>query len=182
MPKDRSIAVVAVVLIHILMAIVLSISRDTRREGRNDGPRTTLRFMARAAPALPRRPPEIIAVASPPRMNYRSARAETDVDTGTGNAAPTAPSVAPMAASSLNLSLPAQPFRLSERDLFARRDATAFEPTSRLNVTVEDSSFFGRYQALLKRMTCDELRRALRSSPSSADTIMASMSQRGCKM
>ena len=113
-------------------------------------------------------------------MGYWSARAATEADAGT--AAPRVPSAAPSAAPSLNLSLPAEPFRLSERDLFARRDAAAFDTASRLNVTVEDSSFFGRYQAMLKRMTCDELRRALRSSPSSADTILASMSRRGCKI
>ena len=155
MPKDRSIAVVAVVLIHILIAVVLSTSRDTRRQVRNEGPRTVLRFIARTPPVLPRRPPVIAAAASPQRAGYRPDRAATEADAGT--AAPTVPSAAPSVTTSLNLSLPPEAFRVPERDLFARRDATAFETTSRLNVTVEDSSFFGRYQAMLKRMTCDEL-------------------------
>ena len=80
------------------------------------------------------------------------------------------------------LSLPVAPLRAGERDLFVRQDKHAFEAPSRLNVTLRDSTFFGRYQQFLKNATCGELRRAMRNSPSSANTIQASMSRRGCAL
>jgi hypothetical protein len=93
-----------------------------------------------------------------------------------------APPLPPHDAGPLVLSLPAAPLRAGERDLFGRQDKHAFEAPSRLNVTLHDGTFVGRYQRFLKDVTCEELRRAMRKSPSSADTIQASMSRRGCAL
>ncbi len=178
-PRDRIVAVIVVVLVHACVGVVLLDSRPPGQDRMaEDSDRLRLRFIERPA-AVPR------AVASRPNLPSLPARPRPSPRM---SATPpeTAPQDAPPLPSQgegpLVLSLPAAPLRAGERDLFARQDKHAFEAPSRLNVTLHDSSFVGRYQQFLKDVTCEELRRAMRKSPSSADTIQASMSRRDCAL
>ena len=179
MRRDRIVAVVVVVLVHVCFGVVLLVSRPPG-QGRmaEDSDRLRLRFIARPT-AVPR------TVASRPNLPSLPARprpAPRMSATPPETAPHDAPPLPSQGAGPLVLSLPAAPLRAGERDLFARQDKHAFEAPSRLNVTLHDSSFVGRYQQFLKGVTCEELRRAMRNSPSSANTIQASMSRRGCAL
>lgn len=45
-----------------------------------------------------------------------------------------------------------------------------------------DNSLMGRYQQRLRSLDCAELRRAMQRDANSTETILATMSKRGCKM
>ncbi len=179
MRRDRIVAVVVVVLVHACVGVVLLIPRSPG-QGRiaEDSDRLRLRFIVRPTVVLR-------TVASPPDLPSLTARPQT-----APRMSATPPEIAPLdtpplpsqGEGPLVLSLPVAPLRAGERDLFVRQDKHAFEAPSRLNVTLRDSTFFGRYQQFLKNATCGELRRAMRNSPSSANTIQASMSRRGCAL
>ncbi len=177
MRRDRIVAVVVVVLVHAFVGAVLLAPRPPG-QGRmsEDSHRLRLRFIARPNVVLrtAASPPDLSSLPARPRPAPRAPAAGPETTPRDAQPLP-AHGTGPLV-----LSLPAAPLRAGERDLFTRQDKHAFEAPSRLNVTLHDSTFVGRYQQFLKDVTCEELRRAMRRSPSSADTIMASMSRRGC--
>ncbi|WP_155944407.1 hypothetical protein [Pseudoxanthomonas sp. Root630] len=179
MRRDRIVAVVVVVLVHACFGVVLL---DPRSPGQGrmaeDSDRPRLRFIARptVVPRTVASRPNLPSLPARPRPAPRMPATPPEV------APHDAPPLPSQGEGPLVLSLPAAPLRAGERDLFARQDKRAFEAPSRLNVTLHDSSFVGRYQQFLKDVTCEELRRAMRNSPSSANTIQASMSRRGCSI
>lgn len=65
-------------------------------------------------------------------------------------------------------------------DPLRRRQAPIATSTNRMHLRMQDRSIGGMLQAMTKASICRELRRALSSSPASADAILASMEKYGC--
>jgi len=179
MRRDRIVAVIVVVLVHACVGVVLLVPRPPG-QGRmtEDSDRLRLRFIARptVVPRTVTSRPNLPSLPARPRPAPRMSAMPPEIAPHDASPLPS------QVEGSLVLSLPAVPLRAGERDLFTRQNERAFEAPSRLNVTLHDSTFVGRYQQFLKDVTCEELRRAMRNSPSSANTIQASMSRRGCAL
>ena len=65
-------------------------------------------------------------------------------------------------------------------DVFKRTDYLPESTIQPMNLTFNDNSLTGKLQRLSKANDCRELAAALRTSPESAATILASMKHRGC--
>lgn len=125
--------------------------------------------------------PEAAAPATPVRAATR-ARARPDAAQALQLTAPAANApdsgvVAPAAPLDLSLAPPVIDFR---RDPLARPVNPSADAAPRMALQLEDRSIAGAWHRATKRRTCADLAAALRTSPASANAILASMARTGC--
>lgn len=178
---DKSIAVIFALLLHLAFGFVLMMRGQTTPCSITDAERMRLRFLERpvVAPAIVSRtfrPGPSVARTALPEPVKRPTK------TGRAGSAPLPLATQSAAEPALRLSLPDNGFSLTERNPIVRSDQEAFQRKSTFHVPMADSSFFGRYQRMLRSQDCAELRRALQRDSSSANAILATMSQRGCRL
>ena len=108
-------------------------------------------------------------VASIEAQNARLGEGNKPTSTQIGSSAP------------LNLGLPSERITFAQNALERPAHPDSLDGKPRLHVRIVDNTLAGRLQRWQKRMDCADLRRALLKEPSSAETILATMRERGCK-
>lgn len=130
----------------------------------------------------PRTQPAMPETATPATPVRAAARARPDASqalqvTAPAATAPDARVEAPAAPLDLSLAPPSIDFR---RNPLARPANPSADAAPRMALQLEDRSIAGAWHRATKRRTCADLAAALRTSPASADAILASMARTGC--
>lgn len=135
-------------------------AKVTPRSARADTPRSN------TVPTSARRLPLSPAVASPETLQVVTSPESSPPkdDWGVARAA----------------SRPAPPRMDFKHNPLTRRPPAITSTVDRMHLKMRDRSLGGFLQAMTKSSICGELRRALKSSPSSAASILASMEQHDC--
>ena len=148
--------------------------------------RTQLVFITAPRQTVASTPPAALERVVPPKnRRNRSSYAKPDTSVEVGSTAlevrNESESTQIDSRAPLNLGLPSESITFSPNPLARPAPSDFLDGKPRLHVRIVDNTLAGRLQRWQKRMDCADLRRALLKEPSSAETILATMRERGCK-